>query len=657
MSIFQRTIENLLADLPGCVVYIDDILITGETDEEHMENLRRVSQRLEEAGMKLKPNKVELMSDTVTYLGHQISAKGVSPTDEKIRAIKTAKRPNDISELQSFIGSANYLRKFIPHFADKMALLYALLKLNSKWKWDSTEQMAFEQIREAMSSDTTLGHYSCTRDVVLQVDSSGKGLGAVMLQPDENDQLRPIAYTSRVLTPPEKNYSQIEREALALVFGAEKCRQYLLGRSFILRTDHKPLLTLFNRHNAIPMLTSTRLKKWRLALSACCYTMEFVPGKQNVFADYLSRKPEQVMPTRAEMVEEQVLLLSNENVVNADSIACETRKDPVLKQLLQFTKHEWPSDVSAELLPYYRKRFELTVQNGVLLWDSRVLVPMSLQDILLADLHSEHSGMVRMKRVARLYLWWPNLDKQIEETAKFCAKCQESAKKPPQVHSTWSWPAGPWKRLHLDFAGPFLGTMFLVLVDSYSKYIDVVPTSTANSTATIRMLRTNFAIFGLPEHIVTDNGSQFTSREFKEFLLQNGILHTLTSPGHPATNGLAERYVGHMKYKLRLLHSKHEDLHSMLCRFLLTYRTTPTSSGKSPAELLYNRQPRTKLDLLRPSTLKDQVKVFEQNFHQAPTFSAGDPVFALNFGLDGAKWVPGVIHNVLSPMNYHVQID
>ena len=246
MSIFQRTIENLLADLPGCVVYIDDILITGETDEEHMENLRRVSQRLEEAGMKLKPNKVELMSDTVTYLGHQISAKGVSPTDEKIRAIKTAKRPNDISELQSFIGSANYLRKFIPHFADKMALLYALLKLNSKWKWDSTEQMAFEQIREAMSSDTTLGHYSCTRDVVLQVDSSGKGLGAVMLQPDENDQLRPIAYTSRVLTPPEKNYSQIEREALALVFGAEKCRQYLLGRSFILRTDHKPLLTLFS---------------------------------------------------------------------------------------------------------------------------------------------------------------------------------------------------------------------------------------------------------------------------------------------------------------------------------------------------------------------------------------------------------------------------
>ena len=190
VSIFQRKIENLLGYLPGCVVYIDDILITGETDEEHMENLRRVLQRLEEAGMKLKPNKVQLMSDTVTYLGHQISAKGVSPTDEKVRATKTAVRPDDVSELQSFIGSANYLRKFIPHFADKMAPLYALLKLDSEWKWDSTIQMAFEQIREAMSSDTTLGHYSCTSDVVLQVDASGKGLGAVMLQPDENDQLR-----------------------------------------------------------------------------------------------------------------------------------------------------------------------------------------------------------------------------------------------------------------------------------------------------------------------------------------------------------------------------------------------------------------------------------------------------------------------------------
>ena len=159
----------------------------------------------------------------------------------------------------------------------------------------------------------------------------------------------------------------------------------------------------------------------------------YVPGKQNVFANYLSRTPEQVMPTCDEMVEEQVLLLSNENLVNADSIACETRKDPALKQVLQFTKNKWPLDVSAELLPYYLKRFELTVQDDVLLWDSRVLVPLSLQDILLTDLHS---GMVRMNRLARLYLWWPNLDKKIEETVKSCVKCQETAKKPPQVHGT-----------------------------------------------------------------------------------------------------------------------------------------------------------------------------------------------------------------------------
>ena len=111
-----------------------------------------------------------------------------------------AERPNDVSELQYFIGSANYLQKLIPHFADKMAPLYALLKLDSEWKWESTEQSAFDQIREAMSSDTTLGYHSCTRDVVLQVNASGKGLGAVMLQPDGNGQVRPIAYASRVLT-------------------------------------------------------------------------------------------------------------------------------------------------------------------------------------------------------------------------------------------------------------------------------------------------------------------------------------------------------------------------------------------------------------------------------------------------------------------------
>ena len=490
VSIFQRTIENLLADLPCCAVYIDDILVTEKTDKEHWVNLRNVLRRLEDAGMKLKPDKMEFMSEAVTYLGHRISENGVSPTDEQVKAIKNASRPNDVAELQSFIGSANYLRRFIPRFAQTMAPLYALLKQDSKWKWGPVEENAFDQIKDAMSSDTVLGHFSCSNDVGVQVDASGMGLGAVLFQPDQDEYLRPIAYASRVLTAAEKNYSQIEREALALVYGVQKFRQYLLGRPFILRTDHKPLISLFNPHKSVPMLTSTRLKKWRLVLAAYTYSLAFVPGKNNIFADYLSRKPALETPSKVEIVEEQVLQLVVERVVNAEAVSYETERDPVLSKVLHFTKCGWPLEVTTDLLPYYRKRLEFTLQSGVLVWDSRIVIPQSLQSILLKDLHSEHTGMVRMKRVARKYVWWPNIDQHIEETVRQCFLCQENATKPAQTHGTWSWPAGPWKRLHLDFAGPFLGEMFLVLVDSYSKFLDVVPMSAANSTNVIQMLRT-----------------------------------------------------------------------------------------------------------------------------------------------------------------------
>ena len=656
VSIFQRTMENLLADLPGCVVYIDDILVTGKTEEDHMSNLRNVLQRLEESGMKLKCEKIELMSDAVTYLGHRISANGVNATEERITALRNAKQPNDVSELQSFIGSANYVRKFIPHFAEKMAPLYTLLKRDKPWCWDIQEQNAFEEIRNSMSTNATLAHFSLSKDVVLQVDASGLGLGAVLLQPDEEKSLRPVAYASRVLTPAERNYSNIEREALALIFGAHKFRQYLMGTNFTFRTDHKPLLSLYDPLKAVPMLTSTRLKKWRLVLAAYSYKMEYVPGKQNTFADYLSRKPQAGQPSPDELVEEQVLYLTTENIVNAEAVARETRKDPVLSQVLRFTKIGWPAEVPAELTPYFRKQNEISLQNDVLMWDSRIIIPLNLQDILLKDLHSEHSGMVRMKRVARMYVWWPNIDVQIEETVRLCALCQESAKKPAETHGAWSWPAGPWKRLHIDFAGPFLGKMFFVLVDSYSKFVDVVPMTNATTHDVISTLRQNFALFGLPEHIVSDNGSQFTSQEFSKFLRLNGVLHTRTAPGHPATNGLAERYVGHFKSKMKLL-STEDSLQTALYRFLLTYRTTPNASGKSPAELLFNRQPRTRFDLLRPSALQQELRAYDRATDQEPSFSAGDSVYALNFGRHGAKWLPGLVVSVLSPMNYKIQVD
>lgn len=658
VSIFQRTIENVLVDLPGSIVYIDDILVTGANEQEHIENLKRVLARLQEVGLKLRPDKVRIMEESVTYLGHRFSANGMSPTSEKVTALRNAKPPTCVAELQSFIGSATYLSAYMPKFAGVMAPLYTLLKKDVPWHWGQQEEEAFRKVKEMLTSNHVLANYYQDKELILQTDASGKGLGAVLLQPDRNGVLRPISFKSRVLTKAEQNYSQIEREALAIVFGTNKFQQYLLGRQFELRTDHKPLLAIFDPLKPVPAILSNRLKKWRLSLAAYNFTISHIPGKSNTIADFLSRSPVDGIPTENEMVTEQVLFISKDGIVDAALVAQETKSDPVLSKVLHYTRVAWPVNVPPEWLPYHSRRFELTVEGDVLLWNDRVIIPSSLQNVLLGDLHSDHMGIVRMKRVARRYLWWPNLDSQLEGMVKLCVHCQANARNPPKSYGTWTWPAGPWRRIHLDFAGPYLGKMFLVIIDAHTKYLDIVPMAHATTNGVIDALRHLFATFGLPEHLVSDNGSQFTSDVFQRFLRENGIHHTRTAPGHPATNGLAERYVGYFKEKMKLLNADHSDesLHTKLCRFLSSHRTTPLQNGKTPAELMLNRQPRTRYEVLRPSETKRHVELFEKSLNHQPEFSKGQPVFVLNYGRHGAKWLPGVVLSTLSSFNYQVQV-
>ena len=193
------------------------------------------------------------------------------------------------------------------------------------------------------------------------------------------------------------------------------------------------------------------------------------------------------------------------------------------------------------------------------------------------------------------------MDAEIENLVKSCSVCQESRPSPPAapLHS-WEWPSEPWSRLHLDFAGPFLGHMFLVIVDAHSKWLDVHLMSSISSAATIEKLRIVFATHGLPRKVVTDNGPSFTSAEFREFMSYNGITHVTTAPYHPSSNGLAERAV--QTFKLGVKRTEGNSVQERLSKFLLTYRITPhTSTGVSPAQLLMKRRLRSRLDRLSPT--------------------------------------------------------
>ena len=290
---------------------------------------------------------------------------------------------------------------------------------------------------------------------------------------------RPIGFTSRTLSTAEQNYSQIEKETLACVFGVKKFHSYLYGHKFLLVTDHKPLLTLLHEHHGIPTTTSNRIQRWALTLSLYEYSISFKSSSAHSNADALSRLPLVTATEEPPLPSETVLLLDqlSESPISVDQIRTWTRRDPRLSRIFQFVLSGWPSTVDPadmDLKPFFTRKLELSVVYGVILWGNRVVVPSPGRDLLLQELNACHPGIARMKTLARMFVWWPHLDSDIEAFVKKCTICQSQRSAPPAVPiRPWTWPTTPWYRLHVDLAGPFLGHMWLIVIDAHSKWLEV----------------------------------------------------------------------------------------------------------------------------------------------------------------------------------------
>ena len=232
--------------------------------------------------------------------------------------------------------------------------------------------------------------------------------------------------------------------------------------------------------------------------------------------------------------------------VSADEVKNATEKDPVLKQVIARIKGGWPKtrkNLPPELHPFFNRRFQLTIQEGCILCGLKVVIPSALKERVLEEIHEGHTGIVKMKSIARIHVWWPKIDVDSERTVSKCTACQETSRDPVRapLHS-WEQPGQPWKRIDVDFAGPFEGSMWLI-VDAHTKWPEVIAMKTTTASKTVAILRSLFARYGIPQQIVSDNGPQFSSEKYRQFCESNGIRHTLVAPYHPSSNGEAERFV------------------------------------------------------------------------------------------------------------------
>ena len=608
-DVFQAAMDDGLRDLPGIVSIADDIAVYGKTEKEHDNNLRALMKRAQEINMIFNASKCQIKCDEIPSFGNIYSSTGVKPDPKKVQAVIDLKAPTNKSELQSFLGFITYLAPFIPNLSEHTSPLRKLLHADIDYQWQPEQQSAFETLKRLICEANTLAYFDKTKPVTLQVDASQEALGAALTQEGNI-----IAFASKSLSDTEKRYPNIDREMLACVFGAERFHTYVFGKHFNIESDHQPLEIISKK----PITAaSARLQRMLLRLQRYDYTITYRPGKEMILPDSLSRMISNADNKEIDL-DFQICHIQFSTPRLRELISA-TREDPILSQLLKYVLNGFPDsrrDMHSETRNYWSFRDELSIEDGILLKGTRIIIPSSLTSKFMQDLHMGHLGVTKCQQRAKSTVYWPNIDRDIEEYIRSCETCQRNqSSQPPEklIPITSDLPNIPWYTLGTDLF-THENDNYLIISDYMSKYPIIERLGNDSTSNKIANLTSKYiSMFGIPHQIISDNGPQFTGKPYQKLMQKLGITHTTSSPHHPRSHGFIERAIRTVKATMR----KEPQENDMA---ILAMRTTPIGPQlPTPAELIFGRKIGSNLPITTSGPSNDNLRAHREKCHDEMT--------------------------------------
>ena len=588
-AIFQRTIESILAGISNILIYQDDIAIYAENMDELGKIIANVKQRLNQRQVTLNDKKSVEFCKEITFLGFKISEAGIEPDTRLVEKIKAIKAPTNRKELEHFLGLINYFGRLIPKFSNKCKPLNNLRNQSTSFAWTDECQMAFDERIDEISSYPVVQPYDLHKEVTLTTDASKSAIGAVLTQ----DHM-PVIYVSRSLNKAEQNYSNIEREALAITWAVLRLKQFLLGRKFTIQTDHKPLEYIFKQNAALPNGTSARIFRWVIELMPYDYSIKYIPGKIITHADALTRLKFNDYPSKDDGEISKIINYVNfeKSIIDHNLIVSETSKDRILQQIINRIRNNNWSNCSQAERAYKACKDQLSIYENVIYKGNTVVLPKILIEKAFEICHiPAHSGIRSNINRIQHSTWWPGMHKDIARLTQQCHICQQLRHNGEK--SVNHWPScNPFERLHMDWAYVKDVGNILIIIDASTGWIEAFHSQDRTTEFVIKCLRAVFTRFGIPCTVVSDNAKEFISDRINQWLKCQGVQKIESPIYFPKANGVAERAVQTVKNALKAwkFNTVHSDFTTFLQKVLLHNRISSHNKGKSPAELVFGRK-------------------------------------------------------------------